>query len=342
MFNTHRRFLRVEDLQDLLRRSGVESPITEHSLLDGGTYNSVYRLRFADRPGLVLKLSPDPQGPVMTYENGILDTEVQFYALAREQAALPVPEVIGLLELGPDLGGGQALLVSELPGVPWAGSALPAAARAPLRAELGRLMASMHAITGPAFGYPSESTGPLTARWGEAFTAMIEAVLNDAERYRATLPVEPQRVRRALVVCANDLAAVQVPALVHFDLWEGNILVDLTGHPRISGMIDGERALWADPVMDFASAALFGEIRDDEDFIRGYEMSGTVLPLDPSARRRLLLYRVYLGLIMTVEPIPRGDGQAPSSLADIVPARLVADLGELERLIGTDPVAADR
>jgi len=334
MANAHRRFLGTEELQDLLLRSGVNAPITEQSLIEGGTFNSVYRLSFADRPGLVLKLSPDPQGAVMTYENGIVGTEAQFYAVAGERAGLPVPEVVALLDLGPELSGGQALLVTELPGVPWFGADLPAAARGPLRTELGRLVASMHSVAGPAFGYPSESTGALTERWGEAFTAMTEAVLDDARRYRAVLPLDPQRVRRALVACANDLASVQVPALVHFDLWEGNVLVDLAGHPRISGIIDGERAMWADPVMDFASAALFGEIRDDEDFIRGYEMSGTLLPLDPSARRRLLLYRVYLGLIMTVEPIPRGYGQGDRRLAGIVTERLTADLAELEQLIG--------
>jgi hypothetical protein len=84
-------------------------------------------------------------------------------------------------------------------------------------------------------------------------------------------------------------------------------------------------------VMEFASAALFGEIRDDQDFIRGYELAGAVLPLDAGARRRLLLYRVYLGLIMTVEPIPRGYGQAGNGLAGLVTEHLVADLTELEQ-----------
>ncbi len=342
MANAHRRFLGVQDLQDLLVRSGIDSPMTERSLLAGGTFNSVYRLTFADRPGVVLKLSPDPRGAAMTYEQGIVTTEALFYATAKEQAALPVPEVIALLDLAPNLGGGQALLVTELPGVPWFGSGVSDAARGPLRAELGRIVAAMHAVTGPAFGYPSQSTGGLTARWGEAFAAMMDAVLNDADRYRAELPVDPRRVRRALDACVNDLGAVRVPCLVHFDLWDGNVLVDLDGRPRISGVIDGERAMWGDPVMDFASAALFGEIRDDEDFIRGYQESGTVLPLDPSARRRLLLYRIYLGLIMVVEPIPRGYGQAESKHAGLVAERLSTDLAELDQLAGLDPVASNR
>jgi hypothetical protein len=81
--------------------------------------------------------------------------------------------------------------------------------------------------------------------------------------------------------------------------------------------------------MDFASLALLREIRDDADFIRGYQESGAVLALDPSARRRLLLYRVYLGLIMTVEPIPRGYRQSERELGAVVNQHLVADLAEL-------------
>jgi len=330
MTNAHRRFLGPEDLQGLLRRSGVDSPLTGHALLSGGTFNSVYRLTFADRPGLVLKLSPDPRGAVMTYESGLVGTEARFYTLAGQRPGLPVPDVIAILELGPELGGGEALLVTEQPGTPWYGSGLPAAERGPLRAELGRMVASLHTVVGPAFGYLSESTGALTDRWEVAFTAMIEAVLGDARRYQAVLPIDPQRVRTALQACAEDLAAVRVPVLVHFDLWDGNILIDLADRPRISGVIDGERAIWGDPVMEFASAALFGEIRDDADFIRGYQLSGAVLPLDESARRRLLLYRIYLDLIMAVEPIPRGNGQGENGPAEIVTEHLLADLAELE------------
>ena len=37
MANAHRRFLGADDLQELLRRSGVDAPLTGHALLVGGT-----------------------------------------------------------------------------------------------------------------------------------------------------------------------------------------------------------------------------------------------------------------------------------------------------------------
>src|SRR5688572_10617188 len=116
MANAHRRFFGTEALQLVLRRSGIDSPLAGQALLAGGTFNSVYRLTFADRPAVVLKLSPDPAGPVLTYERQIVAAEAEFYTLAGERAGLPVPKIVSLQELGPDLGGGQALLVTELPG----------------------------------------------------------------------------------------------------------------------------------------------------------------------------------------------------------------------------------
>jgi len=37
------------------------------------------------------------------------------------------------------------------------------------------------------------------------------------------------------------LDVVRTPRLIHFDLWDGNILVEAG---QITGLIDGERAFW--------------------------------------------------------------------------------------------------
>ena len=69
-----------------------------------------------------------------------------------------------------------------------------------------------------------------------------------------------------LRAAAPALDEVTVPALVHFDLWPGNILVDrpADGPARIGGLIDGERMFWGDPLADLVSLALLDDIRRDE------------------------------------------------------------------------------
>jgi aminoglycoside phosphotransferase (APT) family kinase protein len=79
---------------------------------------------------------------------------------------------------------------------------------------------------------------------------------------------------------------------------DGNVLGDRDG---LTGLVDGERWLWGDPLVDFVSPALFRRIEDEPDrpFLAGH---GPVV-LDP---RRLGLYRVHLALLMLVEMPGRG------------------------------------
>ena len=45
------------------------------------------------------------------------------------------------------------------------------------------------------------------------------------------------------------LDEITEPRLVYWDLWDGNVMVDTTTH-ELTGMLDLERALWGDPLME--------------------------------------------------------------------------------------------
>jgi aminoglycoside phosphotransferase (APT) family kinase protein len=89
------------------------------------------------------------------------------------------------------------------------------------------------------------------------------------------------------------LEAVQTPRLVHWDLWDGNIFVD-PQTLRVSGLIDFERALWGDPLIE----AVFGDIDGCQHARAGY---GEDLLAAPGGRMRRRLYNIYLHLIMVIE-----------------------------------------
>ncbi|MDG9703225.1 phosphotransferase family protein [Streptomyces sp. DH37] len=274
--------------------------------LPGGTYNSVHRITAADGRELVLKVPPPATAPCLRYERGILRGEAVFHRAAADAGGVPVPEVVHEDRGG--AGAGPFLLMSACPGTPWDAVAetLEDGERSRLRGELGRLVARLHTVTGPAFGYPAESVAPLAPAWRPAFTAMLDAVLDDAVRYGVRLPRPAALIRRRVHAASPVLEEVTVPALVHFDLWQGNVL--LTGAPgarTIGGIIDGERMFWGDPLADFASSALFGDIEDDPAFLAGYASGGGRTGFDAAARTRMALYRCYLYLIMLVEVEPR-------------------------------------
>jgi fructosamine-3-kinase len=102
---------------------------------------------------------------------------------------------------------------------------------------------------------------------------------------------------------------VRRPALLHFDGWAGNVLAidGPDGTPRLSGLVDGERHLWGDPLMDLVSPLLFRRTEDEPDdpLVRAYRTVAP-FPFDAAVRRRLGLYRLYLYLLMTVEMPSRG------------------------------------
>jgi aminoglycoside phosphotransferase (APT) family kinase protein len=294
--------------------------------LDGGTYNTVEELRLTDGTRYVLKLAPDTPG--LSYERELLLSEAEFYRCAAE-ADVPAPR---LISVGGDADG-RHLLMTACPGESW-GSWLTDAQQAALRKELGRQLARLHRVTGPAFGYPSGALGPLAADWRTAFTGMLDAVLDDARHYGARLPRPADEVAATLRAAYPALDEVTTPSLVHFDLWQGNILVDRSaGEPRIGGLIDGERMFWGDPIADFVSLALLGDIRKDDAFLAGYREAGGKAGFDTPALLRLALYRAYLYLIMLTETIPRQADEAHSRwVQDIVAPELVAALKEIEEL----------
>ncbi|WP_338697364.1 aminoglycoside phosphotransferase family protein [Streptomyces sp. Q6] len=286
--------------------------VMECEPLSGGTYNTLFRVVLRDGRRWVIKLPPsDGAGTTMAYEYDLLHGEAVFYAAAAP-LGLPIPVVLHA-EVEGDPGIVSCLVMTERPGTPWhlVDGDLRADERRALREELGGIAARLHGVSGDAFGYPAQPFGAPSHSWREAFTGMLEGALDDAVRYGARLPRSVETVRAALASAAYALDEVDRPALVHFDLWQGNVL--LTGEPgarRIGGVIDGERMFWGDPLAEFVSLALFGDIEQDRDFLAGYAAAGGEARFTGPARLRLALYRCYLYLIMLVEAVPRRYGPA--------------------------------
>ncbi|MCX4903215.1 phosphotransferase family protein [Streptomyces sp. NBC_00878] len=295
--------------------------------LSGGTYNTVEELRLTDGSRYVLKVPPPPTVPGMSHERELLAAEAEFYRAAAT-VDVPAPRVVSV---SLDASEGCHLLMTACPGDAW--GTYPDTEQAALRRELGRQVARLHQVEGPGFGYPSGALGPLSADWRTAFTAMYDAVLEDARRYEAWLPRPVDEVARAAKSAYDALDEVTVPLLVHFDLWPGNILIDRPeggGEPRIGGLADGERMFWGDPLADFVSLALLGDIRKDPDFLMGYQESGGRAEFTHPARQRLALYRSYLYLIMLIETVPRGAGDEQVAwVRERVAPELTAALDEL-------------
>lgn len=263
------------DIAGLVRR-GLGAGVTAAAELTGGGFAAVWRATTTDGREVVVKVGPRRDARLLSYERGLIAAEVEFFRLARDRA--PVPAVLAC--------GDGWLITDRLPGRPL--TEVPDAAGA--RAELGAAVARIHEVTGPHFGYTGHR--PAAGDWPTAFRAMIDSLRADAAQWGVPVP------RTDLPF--GVLRVVTRPALLHVDLWDGNVL---TADGRLTGLVDGERYLYGDPLLDLVSPALFRRIEDEPDhpFLRGYPVD-----LDDAARVRLTMYRVHLYLLMLAEGPSRG------------------------------------
>ena len=293
----------------------IGTPLTA-SELSGGTFSSVQAVGLEDGRTVVVKTSvPDSEehGALLGYERDLARVERDMLAMLGDADAVPAP-----LLLMEDFSRSRVevdVIVSELlPGTPWdRAEGMAPAAEATAGLEIGAIFSHLHQHTGRRFGYPAANFSLGGATWPAAFGAIVHSHLADAERWH--VDVRAAEIRAVLARGQHALAAVTTPSLVHNDLWPGNVLLDpASGH--VLGVVDWERALYGDPLLDFVGMAAFSAGSLASDHVEGYLAHGGTLPLDPNAGlatgltaaadHRIALYRLSLLTVMLIEVIPRG------------------------------------
>lgn len=321
-------FARLEAI--VQRAFGLRACVVQAAETSDGFFNTVWRVVVdptgqAARPGAgpspqtrtcYLKIAPPKNVKCMRYEANMMAAEYQVLG-ALNAATLPVPEIL-YFDQDSGIVDSSWMFTSAIPGIAWryVREHVSDDTRAAIDREIGILSARIAKIRGAWFGLPGMGAGK-HRNWPDAFRAMIEILIADAVESGADLHAEIGEVRGFLVKAHDALSQVRVPQLVHWDLWEGNVFVvptddhdpdtfprAYTGGLKVSGIIDCERAMWADPLMEFGFR---GFVRN-QDFLNAYgeERHGEPFALDSAAEIRCMLYDLHLFMILQVEPHFRG------------------------------------
>lgn len=260
---------------------------------DEGWFNAVHRLELDDGTRCILKIAPPPGVRVLRYEHNLITTEVQALVLVRENTDLPVPAVLAWddsCQLAPS----PWFIIEHCPGTLLSSlrPTLDHDAHQSINAQLARHLASMNGITAETFGRP-DSTALRDALWSIGFARLVDDLLADATDASVQLPVPTEALVDLVASESAALDAVTEAHFVHWDLWDPNVFID-PDTLEVVGLIDFERVLWADPLME----AQFTGKRSHDPILDAY---GQRLLDEPDAVTRRRLYDLYLYLVMTIE-----------------------------------------
>ena len=180
----------IDALASLVAPLGV---LEDAELLTGGQFATTYRVTLADGARVVVKTAPTRTDQLLAYEHDLLRAEALVYELAASRPAWKMPQVL-LTDFSRTVLPSDALVVSHLPGVPLVdagfgpSSSDPRTARA--ERETGAVLAALHGLTGPVYGYPC-------GRQARTWTRVVHRHDRRASRRRRALVGAGARRRRA-------------------------------------------------------------------------------------------------------------------------------------------------
>jgi aminoglycoside phosphotransferase (APT) family kinase protein len=260
--------------------------------LKEGWFNAAYDARLTDGREVILKIAPRPDAEVLAYEQNIMATEVATMRLVRANPAIPVPEIY-YFDTARDICDSDYFFMEKLTGDNYehVKASLPPAMQAEIDRQIGVIVREINGFTGTYFGYDG-NRDLRGATWKEAFINIVDSVLEDGRRKNADFGYTIDDIRAAVLQHAPALEEVTTPQLVHWDAWDLNFFVK-DGH--VTGILDFERALWADPLLEAQFRALaFGGVSDS---MRSYGKT----TFTPEEDARCHLYTLHLALVMKAE-----------------------------------------
>lgn len=259
--------------------------------LKEGWFNAAYNVRLDNDKEVILKIAPPREAEILTYEKDIMITEVESMRLAAKNPAIPVPEIY-YFDTDRDLCDSYYFFMEKLSGdnLGHIRESLSPEEQAEIDRSIGGIIHELNGFTGTYFGY--EGNSDLRAdTWKEAFQKIVDSVLEDGRKKNAEYGFTIEDIRDTVLKHSGMLASVTTPCLVHWDAWDLNFFVK---DGKISGILDFERALWADPLMEAQFRPYPQSITES---MRGY--GKTTFSYDETVR--CILYTLHLALVMKTE-----------------------------------------
>lgn len=284
--------LSEETIESIFKNAGIEG-VRRISPLGEGEYNAVYGVT-ADKD-YVLKIAPAPETPVLTYEKNMMEAEIYWYDIIRENTDIRVPQVYYK-----DFSGKQIpsdyFIMEKLPGRQ---RNKITADKSVIAEKTAKMVAQIHNIRNDRFGYVQNE---LYANWYEALCSMIHNLNEDARKAG-----KRSKKGERLLNYAHRYKSIltDVPCcMVNYDLWDANVLCTRDKNGEIAfSWIDPERSFWGDRIFDFICLENpFAPLREKKDALKAYNAAAEIkVTPDRETEVRYAFAQGLMGLIQEVE-----------------------------------------
>ncbi|GAA4495361.1 hypothetical protein GCM10023191_035950 [Actinoallomurus oryzae] len=304
MFRVSDGALTLHQAREILSLVSPGAAVTEVIARTGGELSTVYEIRCAGPPDAVI---------VKIYAEQWrwkLAKEVHVYGVLADQGVRPAPTILHA-EYGTDLVGSPFAVMTRLSGRPLS-EAIDEFDTDQVRGvyrQMGAVLSAIHRVEQDAYGYLTtrlrhpepDNTAYMNRQFAKKLREFAE---------HGGDPALHDRIEEHVAHQAELFAASVGPRLCHNDFYEGNVLVAPEADDwALTGFIDVENAVAADPLLDLAKTQYYS-VHDDEAKLSGLLDGYGPLPDDWVDRVRL--YRLYhalelwdwFALIGNVSPLP--------------------------------------
>ncbi|PKM63655.1 MAG: aminoglycoside phosphotransferase [Firmicutes bacterium HGW-Firmicutes-20] len=261
--------------------------------LTDGYFNNSYLIQLSSGKKVVLKISPKDDVKVLRYEKNLMKAEVSVLNLIAEKGDVPVPKVL-FYDDGRMLIDSDYFFMEYMEGIPLnkVKDSMTEEHLQNVGSDLGKYGRKIQNIKGDYFGFINIENRRYD-QWYKCFEMMILDLMDDAESENVNLPVTKKQALCIVEKNQSNLGFVDSPSLLHKDLWDGNIFVDPVSY-AIKGIIDCERAIYGDPLLESVCGFL-----DGNEFFMSQYIGKKIL--NESEQIRIKLYKFYLFLLMVIE-----------------------------------------
>lgn len=268
----------TDPIPALIERACPGSEIAGVVPRSGGALSTVFEVLLLDQEPVIVKI----YAAEWAWKQS---KELFVYQLLTSELGDLIPSVLHA-EAAVESGGSGFTVLTKVPGVP-----LSAAAPTDWRAtyvQIGKILHRIHQLHQPAFGYltdhqiePSTSNVEYMSRQFARKLREFKELGGDGGIHAALT----QRVGTA----GRVFDGCTTPRLCHNDFHEGNVLIE-DGAGRVTGFVDVENAIAADPLMDLAKTDCYS-IRGNAEKMAGLLQGYGAKPPDFTAR--MDIYRIY-------------------------------------------------